>query len=84
MEKPLTTTLNYQKVWTSMNSLEQVSSKVCSAREILNAALDALNNRNYEKAETLLYAADEFLQYYLEDFDRKFKVAWDETVKNPT
>jgi len=27
-----------------------------------------------------LYAADEFLQYYLEEFDRKFKDAWAETV----
>jgi len=27
-----------------------------------------------------MYAADEFLQYYLEDFDRKFKTAWNEVV----
>ena len=27
-----------------------------------------------------MYAADEFLQYYLEEFDRKFKDAWAETV----
>jgi antitoxin component of MazEF toxin-antitoxin module len=27
-----------------------------------------------------MYAADEYLQYYLEEFDRKFKDAWDETV----
>jgi hypothetical protein len=33
-----------------------------------------------EKAETLMYAADEFLQYYLADFDVKFKDAWKETV----
>ena len=27
-----------------------------------------------------MYAVDEYLQYYLEEFDRKFKDAWDETV----
>jgi hypothetical protein len=73
-------TLNYQNIWDSMNSLESVTSKICSAREILDSAIESLESGNREKTETLLYAVDEFLQYYLEDFDRKFKVAWDETV----
>jgi len=73
-------TLNYRDVWDSMNSLESVVSKVCSAREILNSAIEALESGNREKAETLMYATDEFLQYYLKDFDEKFKVAWKETV----
>ena len=73
-------TLNYQKIWNVMNELEMVTSKICSAREILDSAVDRLQEHQYDKAETLLYAADEFLQYYLEDFDRKFKDAWKETV----
>ncbi len=63
-----------------MNELEMVTSKICSAREILDSAIDALENHKLEKAGTLLYAVDEFLQYYLEDFDRKFKDAWKETA----
>ena len=63
-----------------MNELEMVTSKICSAREILDSAVDRLQEHQYDKAETLMYAADEFLQYYLEDFDRKFKLAWKETV----
>jgi bifunctional DNA-binding transcriptional regulator/antitoxin component of YhaV-PrlF toxin-antitoxin module len=73
-------TLDYAKVWESMNSLESVTSKICSAREILNSAIDALENKNGEKAETLMYATDEFLKYYLAEFDEKFKIAWKETV----
>jgi hypothetical protein len=73
-------TIDYNRVWETMNELESVSSKICSAREILDSAIDALESGNREKAETLMYAADEFLQYYLEDFDRKFKNAWNETV----
>ena len=73
-------TTNYGKVWSTMNSLESVSSKICSAREILDSAIAALENHKKEKAETLMYAVDEYLQYYLEEFDRKFKDAWDETV----
>ena len=73
-------TLNYQKIWNTMNDLEMVTCKVASAREILDSAVDRLQEHQYDKAETLMYAADEFLQYYLEEFDRKFKDAWTETV----
>jgi hypothetical protein len=73
-------TQDYQKTWEAMNSLESVTSKICSVREILDSAIESLESGNRQKTETLLYAVDEFLQYYLEDFDRKFKVAWNETV----
>lgn len=74
------TEFNYQKIWNVMNDLEMVTSKISSAREILDSAIDKLEEHQYDKAGTLLYAVDEFLQYYLEDFDRKFKDAWKETV----
>jgi hypothetical protein len=73
-------TLDYHRVWSALNDLEMVSSKISNAREILDCAVDRLQEHQYDKAETLLYAADEFLQYYLEEFDRKFKDAWAETV----
>ena len=73
-------TLNYNRVWSTLNDLEMVSTKISSAREILDSAIVRLQEHQYDKAETLMYAADEFLQYYLEDFDRKFKDAWKETV----
>ena len=72
--------LNYDRVWEKMNELESVSSKICSARAILDSAIDSLESGNREKTETLMYAVDEYLQYYLEEFDRKFKDAWGETV----
>ena len=73
-------TLNYDRVWKTLNELESVSSKICSARAILDSAIVSLESGNREKTETLMYAVDEYLQYYLEEFDRKFKDAWDETV----
>jgi len=72
--------LDHQKVWNAMNELEMVTSKICSAREILDSAVDRLQEHQYDKVETLLCAADEFLQYYLQEFDIKFKDAWKETV----
>jgi len=73
-------TFDYNKVWAVMNELESVTSKICSAREILECALDAHENHKRDKTEALMYAIDEFLQYYLKDFDEKFKTAWNEIV----
>jgi antitoxin component of MazEF toxin-antitoxin module len=72
--------MNYSKVWNTMNDLEMVTCKIASAREILDSAMDRLQEHQYDKTETLLCAVDEFLQYYLEEFDTKFKDAWKETV----
>ena len=72
--------LDYQKVWDALNNLEMVTSKICSAREILDSAIVALENGNKEKAETMMCATNEFLEYYLKEFDEKFKIAWKETV----
>jgi len=69
------------KVWEVMNDLEMVTSKIVSAREIIDTAVDAIQNHQNDKAETLAMAAYEFLGYYLEEFDEKFKLAWNETVK---
>lgn len=73
--------LNHDKLWTVMNDLEMVTAKIVSAREIIDTAAEAIQRNEYDKAETLAMAAYEFLGYYLEEFDEKFKLAWQETVK---
>lgn len=73
-------TMNYSKVWNAMNDLEMTTCKIASARGILDSAMDRLQEHQYDKTETLLCAVDEFLQYYLAEFDTKFKDAWKETV----
>ena len=72
--------LDYDKVWETMNDLEMITSKIVSAREIIDTATEAIQRREYDKAETLATAAYEFLGYYLNEFDEKFKLAWKETV----
>ena len=68
------------KLWDVMNDLEMVTSKIVSAREIIDTAAEAIQKNEYDKAETLAMAAYEFLGYYLQEFDTKFKLAWQETV----
>ncbi len=72
--------VNYQKVWRTMNDLEMVTSKICSAREIIDAAVDRIQEHQHDKAEAMMSAAYEFLEYYLQEFDDKFKLAWQATV----
>jgi hypothetical protein len=72
--------LDSTKVWEVMNDLEMITSKICSAREIIDVTVEAIQKHDYDKAETLAMAAYEFLGYYLEEFDNKFKKAWRETV----
>jgi len=71
---------NYNRVWTTMNDLEMVTSKICSAREIIDNAIDKIQEHQNDKAELLMTAAYEFLEYYLQEFDDKFKLAWQATV----
>ena len=73
-------TVEYQKVWRTMNDLEMVTSKICSAREIIDAAVDKIQENQYDKAEMMMSAAYEYLEYYLQEFDAKFKLAWQATV----
>jgi len=72
--------MNYTNVWEKMNALESVTSKICSAREILDCAIGAHQNHNLDKVEHLLHAVDEYLEYYLKEFDAKFSDAWQATV----
>ena len=67
-------------VWEVMNELEMVTSKICSAREMIDIASESIQNRDYDRAEAMANAAYEFLGYYLEEFDERFKKAWNETV----
>lgn len=75
-------TVEYQKVWNTMNDLELVTSKICSAREIIDNAIDRIQEHQYDKAEMMMSAAYEYLEYYLQEFDEKFKLAWQATVSD--
>lgn len=72
--------VNYQRVWKTMNDLEQIISKVVSAREMIDVANESVTNRDYNRAEMMTMAAYEFLGYFIEEFDEKFKDAWQATV----
>lgn len=73
-------TVKYQKVWRTMNDLEMIVAKVVSAREMIDIANECCSTNQQERAETMTMAAYEFLGYFIEEFDEKFKLAWQATV----
>ena len=74
--------IKYQKVWDTMNDLEMIIAKVVSAREMIDIANEAVSVNDQDRAEKMTMAAYEFLGYFIEEFDKKFKDAWKATVGN--
>jgi hypothetical protein len=72
--------VKYQKVWDTMNDLETIIAKVVSAREMIDVANEAISVNDQDRAEKMAMAAYEFLGYFIEEFDEKFKKAWQATV----
>lgn len=64
-----------------MNKLEQIVSKISNVTEIVDSATEAIERGDFKKATTLNYAASNYLEVMLNEFDDTFKVAWNETIK---
>ncbi len=77
MEMTMTT---YKDVWDSMNELDMMTSKLGYIKTTIDTALEAIDNRDNQKAESLLFLCSEFVEYYLQDYDTKFQRAWASTT----
>lgn len=72
--------IKYQRVWDTMNALDSVISKVIYAKEIILSSSRSIEYSNLKEAELLSNAAYEYLEYFIQEFDEKFKDAWKATV----
>lgn len=66
----------YKQVWDSMNDLDTMTSKLGYIKEIMETALEYLDNNDKQRAESLMYASCDYIKYYLEEYDRNFQRAW--------
>ena len=71
----------YSDVWDTMNELDMMTSKIGYIKTTIDAALEAIDNRDNEKAESLMFLCSEFIEYYLQDYDTKFQRAWATTTR---
>ncbi len=66
----------YSDVWDSMNELDMMTSKFGYIKEMMETALECLDNNNKQRAESLMYMACDYIKYYLDDYDTNFQRAW--------
>lgn len=72
---------NYQVAYAAMNELEASILKLSNLREIIDSATEAME-ADHIKAESLNYAAYEYLGLILNELDENFKKAWNATIIN--
>ena len=72
--------LDYNRVWTVMNELETIVSKLGTIEDLADAIYDANERKDYHKIENLTNLVKNYTRYVLEDYDVAFATAWSETV----
>jgi hypothetical protein len=72
--------LNYNDVWSAMNALEELSSKLISARAVIDSASEYASKDDCDQAEKLSQAALDLINWYIDAWDEKFQTAWNVTV----
>lgn len=72
--------LNYNDVWSAMNALEELSSKLISVRAVIDSASEYASKNDCEQAEKLSQAAFDLINWYIDAWDEKFQIAWSVTV----
>ena len=69
------------KHWDVMNKLEEAFSNINSISFMMEQLQEAVDSNNYDKIVDVCLALNAFLPVYTDNWDRKFKEAWDHVVK---
>jgi len=70
------------KHWDVMNKLEESFSNINSISFMLEELTEAMDNNRMDAAHDIAHALNAFLPVYTDNWDRNFKKAWDQVVKN--
>ena len=67
--------------WDVMNKLEEAFSNINSISFMLEQLQEAVESNNYDKMVDVSLALNAFLPVYTDNWDRKFKDAWNQVVR---
>jgi hypothetical protein len=70
------------KNWDVMNKLEEAFSNINSISFMLEELTEAMDNNRMDQAHDIAHALNAFLPVYTDKWDRSFKTAWNQVVKN--
>ena len=68
--------------WDVMNKLEEAFSNINSISFMMEQLQEAVDSNNYDKMVDVSLALNAFLPVYTDNWDRKFKEAWNQVVKD--
>jgi len=69
------------KHWDVMNKLEESFSNINSISFMLEELTEAMDNNRMDAAHDIAHALNAFLPVYTDNWDRNFKKAWDQVIK---
>lgn len=69
------------KPWDVMNALEESFANVTAVSFMLEELTEAMNNNRMDAAHDIAHALNAFLPVYTDNWDRKFKDAWNQVVR---
>jgi len=67
--------------WKVMNDLEDAFSNITTFNFMLEQLQEAVDNSRTNEIVDLTLALNAFMPVYTDNWDRKYKVAWDHVVK---
>jgi hypothetical protein len=69
------------KPWDVMNALEESFANVTTVSFMLEELTEAMNNNRMDAAHDIAHALNAFLPVYTDNWDRKFKDAWNQVIR---
>jgi len=69
------------KNWDVMNKLDEAFSNINAIGFMLEELNEAMDNNRMDAAHDIAHALNAFLPVYTDNWDRKYKEAWNEVVK---
>ncbi len=67
--------------WKVMNDVEVAFSEITTFSFMLEQLQEAVDNGNTDEIVDLIHALNAFMPVYTNNWDRKYKVAWEHVVK---
>ena len=69
------------ETWKVMNDLEDAFSNIATFNFMLEELQEAVDNGRTDEIVDITHALNAFVPVYTDNWDRKFKVAWEHVVK---
>ena len=68
--------------WQAMNDLEEAFNKIATFEFLLDQMQDAVDKQEFRQIVNTSHALLAFLPPYIDNYEKKFQIAWKQTVNH--